>query len=67
MLSVSASSAVSMPSTNTLPSVGKSNALRCFASVDLPLPLCPTTATNSPSFMVRDTLFSAFAAASSYA
>ena len=53
--SVCASSRVSMPSTSTWPAVGSSRALRCLASVDLPEPLCPTIARNSPSAMVSDT------------
>lgn len=42
------SSDVSMPSTYTLPPVGSRMALKCLASVLLPEPLCPSTATNEP-------------------
>ena len=41
--------AVSFPSTQTVPSLGISNAFKCFAKVDLPEPLCPSTAINCPS------------------
>ena len=49
------SSSVSMPSTYTLPPLGRSIALKCFAMVDLPEPLCPSSATNSPFFTWRET------------
>ena len=48
---VFASTAVSIPSTVTCPSVGRSSALRCFARVLLPLPLWPTMASISPLFI----------------
>ena len=48
-----ASSEVSMPSTYTLPEVGSSMAFMSFASVDLPEPLCPSTATKLPSAISR--------------
>ena len=48
-------SAVSSPNTVTFPSVGRRRALMSLASVDLPLPFLPSTATNSPSAMVRET------------
>ena len=42
----SSSSVVFISSTHMVPSVGTSRALICFASVDFPLPLCPSTAIN---------------------
>ena len=50
---------VSMPSTYTVPSVGITSALRCFANVDLPEPLCPNTATKSPALISILTLSTA--------
>lgn len=44
---------------STLPDVGRSRPPIIFKRVDLPLPDVPTTATNSPSFTVRDTSFRA--------
>ena len=48
MSQVLSSSLVSMPQTVTTPSVGRYRALSSLARVDLPEPLCPSTATNSP-------------------
>ena len=42
------SSAVEMPSTVTVPAAGSKMALKCLASVDLPQPFAPSTATYSP-------------------
>lgn len=42
------SSAVLIPSTSTSPSVGVRMAFKCFASVLLPEPLWPSTATKLP-------------------
>ena len=53
MSSSRSSSAVSMPSTYTLPSVGSRMALKCLARVDLPEPLWPRMATKEPGSMVR--------------
>ena len=39
----------SIPNTRTLPDWGRKSPLVSRASVDFPLPLCPKTATNSPS------------------
>ena len=44
---------VSMPLTVTVPSVGTRMAFRSFASVDLPEPLCPSTAMNDPASIER--------------
>ena len=38
-------------STSTVPASGSRMALKCFASVDLPQPFAPSTATNSPRRM----------------
>ena len=46
-------SEVFMPSTQTVPSVGFRITLKCLASVDLPDPLWPRMATNSPFRMSR--------------
>ena len=35
--------------------VGRRIELKCLARVDLPLPLCPSTATKEPSSMLRET------------
>ena len=55
MSSSLSSSAVSIPSTYTLPPVGSRMAFMCLARVDLPLPLWPRTATKEPSSMSRVT------------
>ena len=55
MSSRSSSSQVSMPSTYTLPDVGRRMALKCLARVDFPDPLWPSTATNSPGRTDRET------------
>ena len=49
------STAVSMPSTVTVPEVGTSIPLNSFAMVDLPQPLWPSSATNEPFSMSRST------------
>ena len=49
------SSRLSMPSTMTLPESGVRIAFICLASVDLPLPLWPRTATKLPSSISRST------------
>ena len=49
------SCAVSSPQTSTRPSVGRYSAFISFASVLLPEPLCPSTATNEPRGMDKDT------------
>ena len=46
-----------MPYTVTLPLAGNSSPLSSFAKVDLPQPLCPTSATKSPSSIERVTSF----------
>src|SRR5258707_14672818 len=59
---VSASSGndvVVTPSTSTVPEVGKSMAPARLNSVDLPHPLRPTSATNSPREISSDKLLSA--------
>ena len=48
-------SLVSMPSTQTVPSVGNRSAFKCLASVDLPDPLWPRTAMNWPGCTSRST------------
>ncbi|OPZ35350.1 MAG: hypothetical protein BWY99_02285 [Synergistetes bacterium ADurb.BinA166] len=37
-----------IPSTDTVPESGNRMPLRCWASVDLPLPVCPTIESHSP-------------------
>ena len=54
-----ASSRVSIPSTYTAPPEGRSTAFICFASVDLPEPLCPSTTTKLPRSIETFTSFSA--------
>ena len=49
------SSFVSISPTHTVPSVGRSSPLICFAKVDFPEPLCPNTATKLPFFISRST------------
>ena len=44
------SSAVDISSTYTVPACGSRMALKCLASVDLPHPFAPNTATYSPRF-----------------
>ena len=46
---------VSIPSTVTVPLSGRRMALKCLARVDLPQPLAPSTATNSPRCTPTDT------------
>ena len=46
---------VSMPSSNNVPDVGTSRQPIIFMKVDLPDPLAPMMATNSPRFMVKET------------
>ncbi len=53
MSNVRSSSAVSIPLTVTMPSCGTRMALQSFASVDLPEPLCPRTATKLPRSIDR--------------
>ena len=55
MSSSRSSSAVSMPSTYTVPPVGRRMALKCLARVDLPEPLCPSTATKEPGSISKFT------------
>src|SRR5271170_6020107 len=55
----SPSSEVTVPSSVTVPDVGKSMAPARFKSVDLPQPLRPTRATNSPAWNSRETSSSA--------
>ena len=50
---------MSRPSTTTRPEVGRSSPLRCLASVVLPDPFCPTTATTDPGSIASDTASSA--------
>ena len=60
ILKILSSSAVFIPSTHKVPSVGHIRAFRCFASVDLPQPLCPTIDINSPSLISKLTPSIAF-------
>lgn len=53
------SPAASRPSTVTVPDVGRAMPIRCRASVLLPAPLGPTTATRSPALTVSETSASA--------
>ena len=55
MSSCVSSTAVSMPSTVTVPQVGTNIPLNSFAMVDLPQPLWPSSATNEPFSMSRST------------
>lgn len=63
---VRASSRVSMPQTSTVPSPGMNRALIILASVDLPEPFDPSTATNSPFSISKDTSLTALSASSRY-
>ena len=51
---------MSFPSTATVPEVGRSRPPSIWSRVDLPEPLVPTMATNSPSSTVRSTPSRAF-------
>src|ERR1700722_10176262 len=44
-----------LPSTLTSPSSGVSTPAKLLSSVDLPAPLCPTSATTRPGLIVRCT------------
>ena len=57
---------VSIPSPQSVPSVGFKMAFICFARVDLPEPLCPRIAMNCPCSISRETSFTALVIPSTF-